>query len=167
MNLYESVMKNLKEGQEWYGIPGIKWLYHGDWADPEIEVDGLVYNVPDLGIEDSMWYELQEQLGRDPSDSEFQDFMLKNGDDIKADLVNYVPVGVAEWVTDEIQYCYSYDDLMETLKSFRTKTAIPERIIELLEKQIDPSIEDGEDDAIDQVLAVLDQEIRNPEYYNV
>ena len=42
-----------------------------------------------------------------------------------------------------------------------------ERLINLLKEQVNPEIEDGEEEAIDQVLLVLDEEITKPEYYNI
>lgn len=39
----------------WYGIPGIKFIYHNEWTDPEIFYNGKRY--PTHMIEDTMWYD--------------------------------------------------------------------------------------------------------------
>ena len=151
----------------WYGIPGIKFIYHGDWSDPEIECEGLVYGIYDTGIEDAMFAELKEELGREPTDAEFQKYMQDNGDNIKSDLSMFVPTGVADWVKHDIEYAISYEDLLNAIEKLREKTAIPEKLIDLLKAQVNPEMEDREEDYIDQVLLVLDEEITKPEYYNI
>lgn len=151
----------------WYGIPGIKFIYHGNWSDPEIECEGLIYNTYDIGIEEAILDNLDEELGREPTDAEFQKYMQDNGDNIKSDLAMHIPTGVAEWVKDDIRYAISYEDLLTSIENLKTKTAIPEKLITLLKEQVNPEREDGEQDAIDQVLYVLDEEITKPEYYGL
>lgn len=43
----QSTMKLLCENEEnsnWYGCPNIRMIYHGNWADPELEANGHVAN---------------------------------------------------------------------------------------------------------------------------
>ena len=44
--------KELKEN--WYrGCKGVKFIWHGEWSDPELEYDGKIFNYWD--VEDALW----------------------------------------------------------------------------------------------------------------
>lgn len=70
-----------KEYPNWYGIEDIGFIWHGEWADPEIEYDGMVVNSFD--IENTMWERwLYEENGDENDDIGFSNYMLENKSDI-------------------------------------------------------------------------------------
>lgn len=72
-----------KEYPNWYGIPDIGFIYHNDWADPELEYDGEILNSHI--VEDSMWSiytEDCEETEKKPSTDEFEIYMKKHADDV-------------------------------------------------------------------------------------
>lgn len=72
-----------KEYPNWYGIPDIGFIYHGDWADPEIEYDGETLNS--CIVEDSMWSmytEDCEEMGKESNIDEFTTYMKEHADDV-------------------------------------------------------------------------------------
>lgn len=72
-----------KEYPDWYGIPCIGFIYHGDWADPEIEYDGEILNS--CIVEDSMWSMYTEdcaEIGKESNIDEFAIYMKEHADDV-------------------------------------------------------------------------------------
>lgn len=72
-----------KEYPDWYGIPNIGFIYHNDWADPEIEYDGEILNSHI--VEDSMWSiytEDCEETGKKSNTDEFAIYMKEHADDV-------------------------------------------------------------------------------------
>lgn len=64
-----------------YGVEGITSLYHGDWADPEVEYHGIHADYYDL--EDYLWdvYSSRcEEDGKPTSDDEFSAWVKDNAD---------------------------------------------------------------------------------------
>ena len=62
----------------WMGIRGFYFVYHGEWADPEIIWHGYVINLHE--IEDPMWAdfcEACEEVGMEQSDENFAEFCKK------------------------------------------------------------------------------------------
>ena len=43
----------MKEYPDWYGIPDVGFIWHGEWCDPEIEYKGKRINS--TIVEDTMW----------------------------------------------------------------------------------------------------------------
>ena len=41
-------MKKAKKEQWWFDIPGAKYIYHGDWSDPEVVYKGFSLNFWDI-----------------------------------------------------------------------------------------------------------------------
>lgn len=63
----------------WYGLKGIIFISHGDYADPELEYKGVRFNVHD--IEDALWNSYCEKCG-DASEEGFADYLRKNEDEV-------------------------------------------------------------------------------------
>jgi hypothetical protein len=40
--------KAQKKEQWWFDIPGAKYIYHGDWSDPEVVYKGFSLNYWDI-----------------------------------------------------------------------------------------------------------------------
>ena len=75
----------MKEYPNWYGIEDIGFIYHGSWADPEIEYNGHVINA--YIVEDTMWERFTEQFkeqGKDADEciDDFDDYMREHKDDV-------------------------------------------------------------------------------------
>lgn len=78
-------MSNKKNAYErWRGIPGLEFVWHGEWSDPEIKIHackeqkdcgikvGSVLTVQD--IEDIMW----EHFRDDEQTEDFEEYMKNN-----------------------------------------------------------------------------------------
>ena len=68
-----------KELPNWYGIEDIGFIWHGEWADPEIEYKGKRLNVHD--IEDGMWEKFVEIYQCEDFDK-FSEYMKENAEEI-------------------------------------------------------------------------------------
>jgi len=56
----------------YHGIPGTRFIWHGEWSDPEVEYQGKLYNGNSL--EDTLWsiYRTEcEADGKGPSEEEY------------------------------------------------------------------------------------------------
>lgn len=71
-----------KKTKWWYGIEGIYFIWHNEWADPEIEMDGEVLNMHD--VEDSMWERFNEDGYADPE--LFPQYMKENEEEVKEEF---------------------------------------------------------------------------------
>lgn len=72
-----------KEYPNWYGIKDIGFIWHGSWADPEIEYKGRVLNS--TIVEDTMWERYHEDCeidGEKPSAELFAYYMRVNQSDV-------------------------------------------------------------------------------------
>lgn len=63
----------------WYGIPGIVFIWHGAWIDPEIEYKG--HRCSCYTVEDTMWERFREEHNSDDPDL-FAAYMKENADDV-------------------------------------------------------------------------------------
>lgn len=73
----EGLVKRVDEShsKDWLGIKGATYIYHGDWADPEIQYDGMSLNYYD--VEDGLLAEYREENPDDKNDIGFDDWMAK------------------------------------------------------------------------------------------
>ena len=76
----------------YHGIPGTRFIWHGEWSDPEVEYQGKLYNGNSL--EDTLW-SIQtecEENGKEPSEEEFDnlpiDWFTNNFLDITMEDIN-------------------------------------------------------------------------------
>lgn len=71
----------------WYGIEGIKFIWHGEWSDPEIEYKGRRCSC--YVVEDTMWerwiYDDDDNLipEREKDEEGFEKYMLENADEVR------------------------------------------------------------------------------------
>lgn len=56
----------------WMGIRGFRFVYHGDWADPELVWHKHLMNVH--SVEDPMWELYAEQCREDETETTEEDF---------------------------------------------------------------------------------------------
>ena len=69
----------------WYGIKSVRFIWHGEWSDPEIAYKGMVVNC--YVVEDTMWekyknYCEENNQNVDENDG-FEQYMLENADEVK------------------------------------------------------------------------------------
>ena len=66
--------------KNWYGIEGISFIWNGEWADPEIEYKGHIFNSWDI---ENVFYEDWNDSGLDIP---FEDYMMNEGESVKGYL---------------------------------------------------------------------------------
>ena len=69
-----------KELPDWYGIEDIGFVWHGEWADPEVEYKGKRCNCNI--IEDAMWERFKEDYPNAHNENEFVEYMRNNKDEV-------------------------------------------------------------------------------------
>lgn len=70
------------------GIKGVKFIYHGDWSDPEIIYKDRTFNEYD--VEDMLWDEFQAMTNNTGDSEEFVQWLHDN------------PYLVTNWLDDLI-----------------------------------------------------------------
>lgn len=76
----------MKTYPDWYGIPGIGYIWYNTWTDPELEYKGKRINVHN--VEDVMWerwiHDNNGNLitGRESDMEGFAEYMKENLDDV-------------------------------------------------------------------------------------
>lgn len=81
------------------GIYGFRFVYHGDWADPEIVWHGHSMNIHE--IEDPMWGDFCEkcdELGIERSEENFVEFCKKERWRMREYAQNAIHYGIAKRV---------------------------------------------------------------------
>lgn len=66
----------MKANSYFYGIYGIKYIYHGEWADPELVWHQRSFNYYDL--ENTLWSIYQEDLQAGEQVPDFDLWVKKN-----------------------------------------------------------------------------------------
>ena len=66
-----------KKEQWWFDIPGAKYIYHGDWSDPEVTYKGFSLNYWD--IEDCLLGVYHEEFPEDKNETGFDAWMEEQG----------------------------------------------------------------------------------------
>ena len=70
------------------GIKGVKFIYHGEWSDPEIIYKNRTFNMHD--VEDVLWNEFQAMTNNTGNFDEFVQWLHDN------------PYLVTDWLDDLI-----------------------------------------------------------------
>lgn len=93
-----------------YGIPGVKYISHGEWSDPEVEYKGYTFNYWD--VEDSLYdlfkqefepYEDDLYVSKDTGEVlSFEDWLNQNKDLVYGELDDFVAFSK-----------YDYDDIAD------------------------------------------------------
>lgn len=68
-----------KELPNWYGIKKIGFVWHGEWADPEIEYKGKRCSCYE--VEDTMWGQFRDDYP-DANENDFEKYMKDNEDEV-------------------------------------------------------------------------------------
>lgn len=56
----------------WHDVPGAKYIYHGDWSDPEVQYMGFSFSYWD--VEEGLLNEYREEHPEDKNDKGFDDW---------------------------------------------------------------------------------------------
>ena len=75
--------KPLNEAKTYRGIPNTIYVYHGEWSDPEVYINGKGFSEWD--VEDYIWgdyVETCEDSGEEPTDEGFAKYCEENGEDL-------------------------------------------------------------------------------------
>lgn len=70
------VKKSQRKQQWWFDIPGAKYYYHGDWADPEVVYKGFSLNYWD--IQEGL-YEIWKEENPDGNENDFDQWFEQQG----------------------------------------------------------------------------------------
>ena len=73
-----NVWTNSKE--TYRGVPGSTYIWHGEWADPEVLWDGVELNVTD--IEEGLWYSYKDdcaERGENPTEQGYEAWLKEMG----------------------------------------------------------------------------------------
>ena len=164
----------------WYGIPDLKFINHGSWADAEIEYKGLIFN--ELDIEETYFNWFNEEYPK-YSDELFESFMLEQGDNIKFELAEniYIPADVADWVVSRLDFetditgAYTLEDVDEAIQYLKDSSIVPKALLDTIRQHFagivegaEPATEDYTElmnTASHEAMHILVTEITNPKYY--
>lgn len=84
-----NVWTNSKE--TYRGVPGSTYIWHGEWADPEVLWDGVELNVTD--IEEGLWYSYKdgcEERGENPTEQGYEAWLKEMGTEYIASQLDYL-----------------------------------------------------------------------------
>lgn len=70
--------------RNWMGIKGARWIWHGEWADPEVVYRG--YCLDYFDIEQGLLELYRQENPGDRNDEGFDDWMREHPDDVKDQL---------------------------------------------------------------------------------
>ena len=80
-------IKSAHQDKMWRGVPGVRMDWHGEWADPELEYNGMRANYWD--VENSM-YDWAKEDGIDAeNDNEFNKYCQEHAHDVYEYIENY------------------------------------------------------------------------------
>lgn len=73
----------------YYGVKGVTMIWHGEWADWEVEYNGYRVNGPSL--DESLWHlykDICKEDGIEPTDEGYDKWIVENGDYMIGDLMD-------------------------------------------------------------------------------
>lgn len=88
------------EYPDWYGLPEVGFIWHGAWADPELEYKGKEFNSHI--VEDTMWErynEYCEENDKIPDYDDFAKYMTEHEDEVY-ELLDLVVEGIESEVDE-------------------------------------------------------------------
>ena len=85
-----------KPNKLYCGVPDVYFIYHGEWADPEIMYQGKYFNLP-MDVEEPLWSyykEYCEENGFDVIEEDFGEYVETHPDDVYEILNNLIESGI-------------------------------------------------------------------------
>lgn len=70
--IVKEARKPMNKSQWWHDIPGAKYIYHGDWSDPEVTYKGFSFSLYD--VEEGFLDEYRGEHPEDKNDRGFDDW---------------------------------------------------------------------------------------------
>lgn len=86
----------------WYGIKSVQFIYHGEWADPELYYRGRFYNAT---VAEDYLYDMYKS---DEPGVEFEEWMKSNQDLVKEELRYNIEPNPVEDIDRYSRQNYSY-----------------------------------------------------------
>lgn len=77
----------------WYGVRGVRFIWHGAWNDPELSYKGITLNYTD--VEDYFWSVFKEEnpgMSGKELDENFPAWLRKNAWEVKQFFFDSVAV---------------------------------------------------------------------------
>ena len=71
---------------DWFDIPGIKFIWHNEWSDPELQYEGKLVSCTD--VQDTMWERFYEDTGSE-DEEEFAHYIHSHVDEVK-ELIEHI-----------------------------------------------------------------------------
>ena len=173
-SISESVNKSMNQNKKkikhnklvekyFYGVDGVEFIWHGEWADPEVRYNGHTYNYYDL--EDSLLSTYREEHPEDKNDTGFDDWVSANPDETYNILYDLVPNDLYEfegnhYYLDKDNPIYSGDDVIvvEAVR-FDKWASEPDEYAVVQDDEI-IKVTTDKDEAIDMVKK-FDESIKN------
>lgn len=96
----------------WYGIESIKFIWHGEWADPEVCYNGMVVNayiVENTMVEKYREYCEENNITPDELGDGFEQYMRDNSEEVK-ELIEIAYTSIQEAIDAEPKPSASVSD---------------------------------------------------------
>ena len=85
-----------KPNKLYCGVPDVYFIYHGEWADPEVMYKGKYFNLP-VDVETPLWSEYEEcceEFGKKTTDEGFAEWVGNNPVNVYDVLNNLIESGI-------------------------------------------------------------------------
>ena len=129
-------MKGKQISSGYMGIDDVKFISHGEWADPELEYDGAVANYWD--VEDYLIDLAKEEGVNTDDDDEYSKWVIKNADEVRYAVTYF------DSSDDEIESgCHGKKKGKKSVKSFARRSIANARLVEGEECVIQVKDKDG------------------------
>lgn len=136
--------KPLNEAKTYMGIPNTEYIFHGEWADPEVIIYGKSFNYYD--VEDYLWGDYEAicaENGEHPSDEGFEAYCKKNGETL-----------IDDFFTTYME-CISAKEIIEDVKEYADNNF--GEIVEETDHSVDVFFDDYGDSKADIFIEDLEK----------
>ena len=96
----EEIFAPIKPNRLYCNIPDVYFIWHGEWADPEVMYQDKLFNLP-MDVEDLLWanYEWDcEENGFEVIEENFAEYVENNSEDVYEILNNLIEA----WIYKEV-----------------------------------------------------------------
>lgn len=91
----KEIFANPKPNKLYCGVPDVYFIYHNEWADPEVMYKDKYFNLP-VDVEELLWSyyeEYCEENGFDVIEEDFGKYVETHPDDVYDVLDNLIEAG--------------------------------------------------------------------------
>ena len=92
----EEIFAPTKPNRLYCNVPDVYFIYHGEWADPEVMYKGKYFNLP-VDVEEPLWSEYEEcceEFGKKMTDEGFAEWVENNSESVYEILNNLIVAGI-------------------------------------------------------------------------